>query len=406
MVEIAAKKLDRKPVAPGEAPAPQEEPLHLRAVRAGDAPARRARFKTRHALVLASFLALVVLPTLGTAWYLWTRALDQYASHVGFSVRTAETAPAVEFLGGITELSGGSGDDAEIIYEFIQSENLLRAVRDDLDLVAIWSRPGDPVFTLPEDTRIEAMRRYWRRMVNVFYDSASGLIEVRVKAFDPADAQAIAARIYEESSRLINELSAIAREDTTRYAREELTRAVERLRQARSTLTAFRSQTQIVDPQADAEGFTGLLATLQSQLAAALIELDLVSSTAAEGDPRIVQAQRRVEVIEERIRQERAEVSGSANEEDGYSALVGEFEALSVDLRFAEQAYLTALAAYDLAVSEAQRKSRYLAAYITPTQAETPLYPRRWMLLGLVTGSAFILWALLTMAFYALRDRR
>jgi capsular polysaccharide transport system permease protein len=369
-------------------------------------PAGQARFKARHAVLLASFLAVVVLPMLVSAWYLWTRALDQYASHVGFTVRTAESEPAMEFLGGITELSGSSTTDAEIIFEFVHSENLLRTVREDLDLEAIWSRPGDPIFTLSEDSRIEALQRYWRRMVKVFYDSATGLIEVRVNAFDPVDAQAIASHIYEESSRTINELSAIARDDSTRYAREELDRAVERLKEARASLTAFRNRTQIVDPQADALGRIGLLNTLQTQLAAALIDADLVRSTAPEGDPRVVQAERRVEVIQERIRQERAEVSDSSTDEESYSSLVGEFEALAVDRQFAEQAYLTALAGYDSAVAEAQRKSLYLAAYITPTRAETPLYPQRWVLLSLVAGSAFILWSLLAMAFYALRDRR
>lgn len=361
----------------------------------------------RHGVLLASFLAVVVVPVLVSAWYLWTRALDQYSSHVAFSIRSAESAPAVELLGGITELSGGSANDAQILYEYIQSENMLRDVRNDLDLVEIWSRPGDPVFTLPEDGRIEAMQRYWQRMVKVFYDSGSDLVEVQVNAFDPVDAQNVAAQIYEESSRIINELTDIAQDDTTRYAREELEASMERLKEARAALTAFRSRTQIVDPQADVLGRTGLLNTLETQLATALIELDLVRSGASASDPRVLQAERRVEVIRERIRQERAEVSGSsAGEEDSYSVLVGEFEALSVDRQFAEQSYLTALAAYDSAVAEARRKSRYLAAHITPTLAETPLYPRRWMLLGLVGGVTFILWALLAMTFYALRDRR
>lgn len=357
-------------------------------------------------MLLGSFLIVVVLPMVVSAWYLWNRALDQYASHVGFTVRSAETTPAVELLGGITELSGASSSDSEIIYEFVQSENLLRTLREDLDLVGMWTRPGDPVFTLPEDTRIEALQEYWQRMVSVIYDSGSGLIEIRVKAFDPADAQVVAERIYEESSRVINELSATAREDSTRYAREELDRSLDRLREARATLTAFRNETQIVDPQADALGRTGLLNTLQTQLAAALIESDLARATAPEGDPRVDQAERRVEVIQERIRQERATVSDASASQDSYSALVGQFEALAVDLEFAEQAYLKALATFETASAEAQRKSLYLATYLTPSVAETPLYPRRWMLLGMVAGSAFILWALLAMAFYAFRDRR
>jgi capsular polysaccharide transport system permease protein len=312
----------------------------------------------------------------------------------------------MELLGGITQLSGASTSDAEVLYEYIRSENMVRAVLENIDLVQIWSRSGDPIFSLPQDSRIEAMHRYWRRMVRAFYDSGTGLIQVQVNAFDPADAQSIARSIYEESSRTINELTSIAQDDTTRYAREELDRSMGRLYEARAALTAFRNRTQIVDPQADALGWAGLLTTLQTQLAAALIDLDLVRSSSAPGDPRVIQAERRVEVIEERIQQERNAVSGSADDEGGYSALVGEYEGLSVDLRFAEQAYVAALASYDSALGEARRKSRYLAAHITPTLAETPLYPKRMMLLILLTGSTLLAWTLLAMGFYAFRDRR
>src|SRR5690606_13970348 len=117
-------------------------------------------------------------------------------------------------------------------------------------------------------------------------------------AFDPASARAIAEAIYAESSGMINALSASARADATRYAAEDLDLAVERLKQAREALTAFRVANQIVDLTADLQGQMGLLNTLQAQLAEALIDMDLMVSTTREDDPRLQQAQRRIAVIE------------------------------------------------------------------------------------------------------------
>mgnify|MGYP004226906087 FL=1 len=48
------------------------------------APARAARLRWRHWSLLGSFAVLVLLPAALAAWYLWTRAADQYASTVGF----------------------------------------------------------------------------------------------------------------------------------------------------------------------------------------------------------------------------------------------------------------------------------------------------------------------------------
>ncbi|MCR8726847.1 sugar transporter [Frigidibacter sp. ROC022] len=374
-------------------------------------PARPARLRRRHLGLIASFLLLVVLPFAVAAWYLYAVALDQYASHVGFTVRKEESGSAVELLGGITQLTGSDTSDSDILYEFIRSQNMVSAVAEKIDLKSVYTREEDPVFSLPADARVETLLRYWQRMVSVFYDRSSGLIEIRVKAFSPEDAQKIAQLVFSESSKMINALSDIAREDATRHAREELDHSLTRLKSARAAITAFRSRTRIVDPLADIQGRMGLLNTLQAQLAAALIELDMLQSNSRAEDPRVVQAQRRVEVIEKRIAEERARFSATGVqdgkvEDDGYSELVSDYEALAVDLEFAENSYLSARSAYDAAVAEAQRKSRYLAAYIQPTLAETPEYPQRPVLLAVIGALLLTGWAILGMVYYSLRDRR
>ncbi|MCO6384071.1 sugar transporter [Oceanicola sp. 502str15] len=372
--------------------------------------ARPARARRRHWGLLLSLLAMVVAPMALAGWYLFTVAEDQYASRLGFSVRKEDTGSAVEILGGITDLTGGSStNDTDILFEYIQSPNMVRAVMQQVDLVAAYTRPDDPVFSLGEDTRIEAVSDYWTRMVQVYFDRSSHLIEIRVRAFAPEDALAIARAIRAESDRTINALSAVAREDATRYARAERDRALQRLKAARTALTEFRTKHQIVDPEADIRGRMGLLNTLQAELANALIELDLLRQNSRADDPRIVQSERRVLVIRQRISEERARFSqdGDASEEqEAYSRLIGQYEALAVDQKFAEEAYVATLAAYDAAVAEAQRQSRYLATYIEPTAAETPLFPQRWILLLTLLGALATAWTVLTMVYYSLRDRR
>ena len=59
-----------------------------------------------------------------------------------------------------------------------------------------------------------------------------------------------------------------------------------------------------------------------------------------------------------------------------------------------------------LAQAEARRKSRYLAAHIRPTLAETAEYPRRLVLMALVAFFSFGLWTLGVLIYYSVRDRR
>lgn len=388
-------------------PAPAPEAPRAKPVAS---PARPARMRTRHWVIMLSFVLFVITPAVGAGYYLYAFAADQYASKVGFTVRREESNSAMDLLGGLTQISGSDSSDTDILYEFVQSQKLVRSIDQSLDLKTIYGKPDeDFVFRLSEDASIEDLLDYWARMVRVNYDPGSGLIEIEVRAFDPVDAQRITSELFTRSSAMINELSSIARADVTRYAREELDQAINRLKTARQALTLFRNETQIVDPTADIQGQMGLLNSLQAQLAEALIELDLISATTNSTDPRVVQALRRTKVIEKRIDEERRKlgvVSGSENEKDVFADLVGKFEVLQVDLEFAEKAYVSALSAYDSAVAEARRQSRYLAAYLEPTLAETPRYPQRGIILAVLMTLLFGVWTIFVLVYYSLRDRR
>ena len=373
-----------------------------------------SRPKARHWLVLLSFIVMVAGPVAGIGWYLWERAYDRYVSRVSFSVRTEEVGSAIEMLGGIAELSGSSSSDTDILYKFIQSHELVRLIDDRLDLRSLWAKADpeqDPYFAYHPPGTIEDLLEYWQRTVKVYNDSStSGLIDIEVNAFTPEDAHRIASAVYDESSAMINRLSAIAQEDATRYARDELTQSIERLKQARSTLTRFRNVNQIVDPNASISSQMGLLSSLQFELAETMIDLNMLSrQTARKNDPRVLEANRRAEVIRNLIAEERRKIGIDPTQTEAGTAfadIVGEYENLEVEREFAEQAYIAALAAYDAANAEARRQSLYLAAHVRPTLAEAPEEPKRLTLLLLCSLFLFLIWAILVLAAYAIKDRR
>ena len=410
----------KKKAEPSKTPFQAEKPSI--AVRPVVGPARRRR---RHRVMLWALIAIFVLPTALAAAYLFGRAEDQYLSVAGFTVRSDNSTAGVDLLGGLASLGGGStNSDADILFEYIRSPGLVARIDGELPLREMWSVPwvapendplasflagGDPVFALPPRVTIEGLHDHWLRKVEVALDDATGLIQLSVLAFRPEDAQRISEAVIAASSELINELSAQARADATRYAEDELAAAEARLTAARQALTAFRTETRIVDPLADIQGQMGLLASLEQQLTEALIEADLLADQTREGDPRLDQAQRRIEVIRERIEEERARFSAS----DGpriagrdYASVVAEFERLAVDREFAEAAYTASLAALDSARAEAQRQSLYLAPFVRPTLAEAAEHPRRLLLLGTVALFCFLAWAITTLVYYAVGDRR
>ena len=265
--------------------------------------------------------------------------------------------------------------------------------------------PRDIVFSLGTGVTIEDKLDYWRRMVHVGVDRQSGLIELEVLAFTPEDARRINAAIIDAGSELVDTLSRIAQEDTTRYARADVAEAEEQLRERRHLLRQFREETSIIDPKADAERQSGVLGQLESQLAAALIEKETLDQTAQPGDPRLDTLDRRLRAIRQQIAQERASITAVSREHGPLPGQLDRYQELLLDLEFAQTHYTGALAAYETARSEARRQSRYVAVHIPPTLAEDSLYPRQEIILLLIAVGAVAFWSVGALLYYNIRER-
>ena len=386
------------PAAPGAAAFPPVRP-----------PVPVATPRARHRVLLVSFLLMVLIPTGLWGFYLWTRATDQYASTVGFSVRREEGAQAMDIFGGLLGGSAsGTASDTDILYEFIRSPDLVQRTDEKLDIRAMFSRnwPRDFVFSFDPDGTIEDLTSFWQRQVKLYYDDKAGIITVKASAFTPEDAQAIAQTVFAESERVVNALSDQARSDATRHAQAELEKTRGLLTEARQAMTAFRVRTRIVDPTVDLGAQMSVMTALQGQLAEAQVALDTLRQNARANDQRVIQAEKRVGSLENQIEQERSKFGGDSPEGQNYAQLMADYERLKVDQEFAEGAHQAARVAYEAALANAQRQTRYLAAHIAPTLAERSLEPSRPWLLAMGAGLALILWSILILVYYSVRDRR
>ncbi|SLN46150.1 Chain length determinant protein [Roseovarius litorisediminis] len=367
----------------------------------------------RHWGLLASFAVLVLLPLAAIVLYLWMVAVDQYSSNTGFTVRQEESGGASDLLGGLAQFaSTPASADSNILFEYIQSQEIVQKIDSELGLkdyyATNWQR--DPLFSLWPDASDEDLLWHWQRVVRVSHDQATGLIDLQVMAFDPGMAQSITQAIVRESQDMINALNTAARDDAMGYAVDDLNAAIDRLKQAREALTQFRTRTQIVDPVADIQGRMGVLNNLQQQLAEALIDNDLLLETTTNvNDPRLLQARRRIEVIRDRIADERQTFASDGNDVgelgEDYPTLIAEFESLTVDREVAEETYRAALTAMDVARANASRQSRYLATYIKPTLADESEFPRRFVLSGLAALFLGLSWSIMALIYYSIRDR-
>ena len=152
----------------------------------------------------------------------------------------------------------------------------------------------------------------------------------------------------------------------------------------------------------------GVINTLQQQLAETLVEHDLLMmQTGDSGDPRLGQLQRRIEVLRNRINEERNSFAQVEVGSDGvdYPTMIAQYEGLVVDKTFAEASYQASMAALDAARSNAARQTLYLENFIQPSFAQRAQYPRTFVIIALTLAFTTLLWSIVALVYYSLRDR-
>ncbi|MDO6458405.1 hypothetical protein Q4494_15045 [Celeribacter halophilus] len=367
-----------------------------------------AQMKLRHFRIIHSFVLAVVVPMFLSGVYLWGFAKDQYLSSMSFSVRTESLQSATDLLGGLSSITGSSSSDVDIVTQYIASSDLVQIVNEKIDLRAKFSTawPMDFIYAFNPKGEFEDLLEYWNN--NVTTRSENGIVTLTVRSFDPETSYEITRIVYEASRELINRLSDEAHADATRFSREELRAAEERLTQAREAMTNFRLEAQIIDPNASLQAQMSLLTELQVQLSENEVQKDLLSRTAQANDPRLNELNRKISALQAQIaiEQQKFGRGGMGPGGESYATLFARYEGLSSDLQFSEEAYRSAQLAYSSAIAEAKRKARYLVAHVQPTIAEKSLYPQRITQLLVIGLFVMLVWSVGLLIFYSIRDRR
>ncbi|MEO1222074.1 MAG: sugar transporter [Pseudomonadota bacterium] len=369
-------------------------------------PDLRPRLRIRHVFSMILLLILGLLPGAAAWWYSFQISEDQFHSVTAFSVRHEESASPIDVFGAFGGGTTLTAQDSEVLLSFIRSQAMVELIDSEFDLEAIFrTGSNDLVFTLWPDASIERKLRYWRRMVSVYADPNTHLVEVEVRAFDPDDARAILRAVVEHSTLLLNDLNQSIQNTAVSFALEDVAVAEERLSAVRLELRSFRLENQFIDPNADVTAQSGVLAVLQERLADALVRRNSIMEYATEGDVRLEAVEREIRSVRTLIDEERISVADETTDTVALPEVVGAFEELLVDLEFSESAYTAALASLELARAEARRTTRHLSVHVPPTLSEESIYPRRYVITAVAVLAGMMLWIMTVLMSYSARDR-
>jgi capsular polysaccharide transport system permease protein len=360
--------------------------------------ARRGAALVRWA-VIASFVLMVAVPSVGAIVYYAFIASDEYVAEAEFTV-SGGTPPIVDGVASLTGIPALAViQDTQIVANYVTSRAALEALQDKIDVRALYSRREiDWGSRFRPDRPIEKFLKYWKRRCDVSIKMPAGIVDLKIGAFTPEDSERIANTVIEISEALVNDLNARMNKDAVSGAEQELARTADRLQAAQLALEKARNDEGLLDAAKTGDAINLLinqtradLLKLQGQYAS---QAKFVSLSA----PQMTDLKSRIDATSAQIKDLESRLTSAVENPVGVaplSASMTKFAELDLERQTAEKLYAGSVAALELARISAERQMMYLNTFVRPARPQEARYPKRILYPALVTAGALALWGAL-----------
>lgn len=353
----------------------------------------RRRRRLRALGMLLRFMIFVLIPVGAVAWYYYEKATDMYVSESAMIFKSGSGATTGGIFGSFL---GGAGtiQDSVALQEYILSRDILKRLDREHGYIAHFQAPGiDPLERLATDVSFDEAYKYYAGgfilpgKVSVSYDSAEGILRLKVIAVTPQKAKEFSDAIISYGEELVNTLNERSRNDGVVMAREHVAATREDLRKSQKRVAEVQEQLSIFSVESEAGALQGRIVTLEAEIDAIAAEIaKLRTVTANERDSRFTPLRTNLEVKTKQLRDLRTRLTGGGEGDKGPSMaqLGAELELARVDQATSQMMYASALSSLETAMSAAAEQSLYLETVVKPSMPEKATRPARLKNIGLV----------------------
>jgi capsular polysaccharide transport system permease protein len=351
-------------------------------------------------------LFLVGMPVLVATLYFGLMASDMYVSESTIAVKV-QGASQVSTLDAFVSAAVGGVQSGEsgLVLEYIRSRRLLQHLQDTLDFEKWYSSEDiDPVSRLPRNSTKEERLDYYRDKVTFQSRPETGVIVLRVRAFQADQAQMIAQEIIRQTEAFVNHLSERMQQDLIYFAESIVREAEGNVLETSDALQRFSTRYHNIDPMQTTGGILSLIQELQSRLIQARIELAQHREYMRENSPKIQEIQASITAIEHQIALHKELLTGESQQ--SLADILQEYEQVKLNHQMAMEQYKMALVSLDAARKEAGRKSKYLLCIEKPGLPDEATEPDRLLKIATVFAVCLMAYAVGGLLIAAIREHQ
>ncbi|KQN10205.1 hypothetical protein ASE85_04635 [Sphingobium sp. Leaf26] len=350
------------------------------------------------------FIATVLVPTaIATIYFLLSSSV--YTSESRFVVKSSEKQSS-SGLGALLKSGGftNASEDAFVANDYMISRDALKALNRDGLVSRAYGNENVSFLNrfngLGTNASNEKLYAFYQDQIEVKYDAASGIATLKVKAFDPSEAQAINLRLLDQAEALVNRLNVRGREDLISYSSAEVTDAKEKARAAALALSDYRNREGVVDPEKQATVQLQMISKLQDDMISTktqLVQLQMLTPQ----NPQVPVLRARIAELNREIAAQTGLVAGN---QKSLAASAAQFQRLQLESQLADRDLGAAMTSLQEARNEARRKQAYVERIVQPSLPDNASAPKR--LRGIISTFivGLVLWAISSMLLAGVRE--
>lgn len=362
--------------------------------------------------LVLTFAMFVMLPTLVSVAYLIAVKTPLYTSEARFSVRSVAEEPSSAGGGALSSViqkigmgEGVSGnDDLYAIQNFLLSRNAIDAIGGMERLeVDFGAESIDRLSRMMSGATQENALDYWRDRINVYVDSTSGILILKVGGFSPDEALLLANDLVAASERFLNDMTRRSRTVALEQSESLLRKSADGMVGARAKMIYFQRRSGILDPVLTVTQLGELIGELRLTQLKIESNIQVGEIAGSSQSARQAEQQAQLDIVNKQIRSLEEQLAGSADDQS-VAALLREYETLRVDQEFATEVYQMQRSAYEKARRQLEEQQRFIVQVVKPLLAEEPTEPTPWASSATIFGALFVVWGITMLLIAAIRD--
>ncbi|MDR3461022.1 MAG: hypothetical protein P4L76_01755 [Beijerinckiaceae bacterium] len=346
-----------------------------------------------------SFLFLVIIPVV--VWGLYSAFWESrgYVAEARVTVRAAQeqrgnVSDATSLIGKLTGGARSTQQDSYIILNYVKSHAIIIDLGGESYLEKIFSNSAIDYFSrLETGEAIEDLVKYWSNRVSASVDTVSGILTIRVTAYQPEDALKVTQDVVQLSEKLVNTISLRNRKDALDRAVDEVEHAAQRLADAREKLLQFRNANVLIDPASRATSIGEMIGKLTLEKIEIENALTTLSTSLSSNSPSQRLQHNKLDTINQQLASLKNSLT-SVQGTDTVATQIGAYERLKLDEQFSEKIYTISQSAYLHARQEFEKQQLYLITVVPPTLPESATYPKIGASTLLLFVTLLVLWAI------------